>query len=390
MKKLFSFFLFIVSVNASLWAQNGNTEKLKIAVFTPVYLDSAFDAMGNYRYDKNFPKFINPGLEFYEGVQLAIDSLVKEGARLDVYIYDTRSSVESLNEQLNSPEMDGVDLMIAQPSGAEIRMMADAALKRNIPLINATAPVNGGVTANPFYVQLTPTLKTQVEGTYKYIQKYYPLNQLVVFRKAGAREDEIKSYFEEAAKTTASVPLKLKYVDLPEDFTVRQLTPYLDSTKKFLCIAGSLDENFATRLSSQLASISKSYEMTLMGMSTWHTINFVKPEYKGLEIVYGTPFYNSRTDLTSLSISNHFALKIYARPSDMVFRGYEVFMRFTKLLMQHRSEIASQLASRQHKVFNDFDIQPVINRTNLTMEYFENKRLNFVKWKDGILLGVNW
>jgi hypothetical protein len=390
MKKLFSLFLFIILIKASALAQNGNTEKLKIAVFTPVYLDSAFDAMGNYRYDKNFPKFINPGLEFYEGVQLAIDSLVREGAKLDVYIYDTRSSVESLSEQLNSPVMDGVDLIIAQPSGAEIRIMADAALKRNIPLINATAPVNGGVTANPFYVQLTPTLKTQIEGTYKYIQKYYRLDQLVVFRKAGAREDEIKSYFDEAGKTTVSVPLKLKYVDLPEDFTVRQLTPYLDSTKKILCVAGSLDENFATRLSSQLASISKSYEMTLLGMSTWHTINFVKPEYKGLEIVYGTPFYNSRTDLTSLSISNHFALKIYARPSDMVFRGYEVFMRFTRLLMQHRSEIASQLASRQYKVFNDFDIQPVINRSNLTMEYFENKRLNFVKWKDGILLGVNW
>jgi hypothetical protein len=76
-------------------------------------------------------------------------------------------------------------------------------------------------------------------------------------------------------------------------------------------------------------------------MSTWHTINFVKPEYKGLEIVYGTPFYNSRTDLTSLSISNHFALKIYARPSDMVFRGYEVFMRFARLLMRYQSEVGS-------------------------------------------------
>jgi hypothetical protein len=108
------------------------------------------------------------------------------------------------------------------------------------------------VSANPYYVQLTPTLKTQVEGTYKYIQKYYPLDQLVVFRKAGAREDEIKTYFEEAGKTTLSVPLKLKYVDLPEEFTARQLTAYLDSTKKFLCIAGSLDENFATGFQASL------------------------------------------------------------------------------------------------------------------------------------------
>jgi len=177
---------------------------------------------------------------------------------------------------------------------------------------------------------------------------------------------------------------------LPDEFTVRQLTPYLDSTKEFLCIAGSLDENFATRLSAQLASLSKTYDLTLLGMSTWHTINFVRPEYKGLEIVYGTPFYNPRTDLVSLSISNHFALKIYARPSDMVFRGYEVFMRFTRILMQNKTEVSSQLPSRRYKIFNDFDIQPVINRSTLAMDYFENKRLNFIKWKDGVLVGVNW
>jgi hypothetical protein len=65
--------------------------KHKIAIFSPLYLDSAFDDLNNYRYEKQFPKFINPGLEFYEGVQLALDSLAKEGTPLEVFIYDTRS-----------------------------------------------------------------------------------------------------------------------------------------------------------------------------------------------------------------------------------------------------------------------------------------------------------
>src|SRR5882757_5334748 len=54
-----------------------------IAIFVPLYLDSAFDATGTYRYDKNFPKFINPGLEFYEGAQMALDTLAKEHVKLD-------------------------------------------------------------------------------------------------------------------------------------------------------------------------------------------------------------------------------------------------------------------------------------------------------------------
>ena len=58
------------------------TSKHKIAIFAPLYLDSAFDAYDEYRYAKNvFPKFINPGFEFYEGAQLALDSLNKERYR---------------------------------------------------------------------------------------------------------------------------------------------------------------------------------------------------------------------------------------------------------------------------------------------------------------------
>ena len=71
--------------------KDSTRERFQVAVFVPLYLDSAFDEMGEYRYDKTFPKFISPGLEFYEGVQLAADSLGKMGIPLDVYIYDTKS-----------------------------------------------------------------------------------------------------------------------------------------------------------------------------------------------------------------------------------------------------------------------------------------------------------
>jgi len=148
--------------------------KHRIAIFTPLYLDSAFDGYNEYRYAKNvFPKFINPGLEFYEGAQLALDSLAKEGVPLEVFVYDTRSAKESLPEQLNRSELDSVELIITHCSAGEAKLLADAGLKRNIPVINANLPNDGGVTGNPFFVVLNPTLKTQCEGIYRYIQKYY-------------------------------------------------------------------------------------------------------------------------------------------------------------------------------------------------------------------------
>jgi hypothetical protein len=364
--------------------------KHRIAIFTPLYLDSAFDWNNEYRYTNNIlPKFINPGLEFYEGARLALDSLDKEEAPLEVFVYDTRSAKESLTQQLDKAEADSIELIITYCSATEVKTLADAGLKRNIPVINANLPNDGSVTGNPFFVVLNSTLKTQCEGIYRHIQKYYALNKIIMFRKKGQLEDRIKTYFDDYGKSTRSVPLKIKYIDLIDSFTVSQLTAQLDSNSHTLCIAGSLDESFGKRLTQQLASIKKQYPVAVMGMPTWDGIkDFSRPEYKGIEIIYSTPFYNAKTDKVSMGISNFFNNKMYARPSDMVFRGYEVTFKFARLLLEYNKDIASNLGNKQTKIFTDFDIQPVINKENMTLDYFENKKLYFLKWQDGIIKGV--
>jgi hypothetical protein len=367
-----------------------STPKHKIAVFAPLYLDSAFNEENEYRYAKNtFPKFINPGLEFYEGVQLALDSLKKEYMPLEVFIYDTRSASQTLTDQLNNPEMEDMELIISHANSTETKILAEAGLRKNIPVVNANLPNDGNINGNPFFVLLNPTLRTQCEGIYKYIQKYYSLNPIVVFRKKGSLEDRIKSYLDETGKSTMSVPLKLKYVDLPDSFTTSQLKPYLDTLTHTLCLAGSLDEVFGKRLVQQLALLNKQkYLSSVMGMPTWDGMNFTKSEFKGVEIIYSNPFYNAKTDKVSQSITNTFNKKMYARPSDMVFRGFEVTFRFARLLHQYGKDISSNLGNKQIKLFTDFDIQPVLNRQNMTLDYFENKKLYFLKWQDGILKSI--
>ncbi len=372
---------------------NAQTEirKHKVAIFAPLYLDSAFGYNDEYRYAKNvFPKYINPGLEFYEGAQLAIDSLNKEGAPLEIFIYDTRSSKQSIAQQLNKAESDSIELIIAHSSSQEIKIFADAGLKRNIPVINVNLPNDGGTSANPFFVVLNSTLKTQCEGIYKHIQKYYSLNPIVVFRKKGQLEDRLKMYFDDFSKSTVAVPLKMKYVELTDSFTITQLRAHLDTTNQTLCIAGSLDENFGRRLVKQLSLLKKQkYQATVMGMPTWDNIkDFNKSEYKGVEIIYSTPFYHSKVDKISQGITNYFNTVMFARPSDMVFRGYEVTWKYAKLLMQYGKDISSNLGNKQYKVFTDYDIQPNINKQSMTLDYFENKKLYFLKWQDGVLKGV--
>jgi ABC-type branched-subunit amino acid transport system substrate-binding protein len=390
-KRYFILFIFFVFTASQFQRSFAQTVKHKIAIFSPLYLDSAFDDLNNYRYEKQFPKFINPGLEFYEGVQLALDSLAKEGTPLEVFIYDTRSEKESLAQQLNKLEADSVELILAYTNPQESWNIANAAKTKKIPYINVNLPNDAGITNNPYFVMLNSTLQTHIELLYKYLQKNYALNPVIMFRKKGQMEDMIKSFFDAAASNTSSVPLKIKYIDLIDSFTVNQLTSKLDSDSHTVCISGSLDENFGRRLSLQLASIDKSYPLTLIGMPTFDNLakDFSAPQYKGLEIVYSTPFYNSRMDKVSQGINDYFNTAMYARPSDMVMRGYEATWRFSKLLLQYGKDIASNLTRKEYNVFRELDIQPVINKQTTTLDYFENKKLFFVKWQDGIIKGVN-
>lgn len=384
------FLLFSFSLSVKSEAQTA-IKKHRIAVFSPLYLDTAFTILGEYKYAKNvFPKEINPGIEFYEGIQIALDSLNSEKAPLEIFIYDSRSGSQTLEEQLLKTEKDSVEMIIAYCSNSEVKTFADAGLKNNIPVINVNIPNEAGTTGNPYFVLLNPTLRTQCEGIYKHIQKYYSLDQLIVFRKKGLLEDRIKMYFDDYAKNTLSAKLPLKYVDLTENFSASDLQKHLDTTKFNLCIAGSLDENFGKRLALELTTLKKeNYALSVMGMPTWDGIkDFKKPEYKGLEIIYSTPFYNPRTDTVSKKIINQFNKVMYARPSDMVMRGFETMWRFSKILLKYKADVASNLSHKDFDVFREYDIQPILNRQTMMLDYFENKKLFFLKWQDGILKGV--
>lgn len=384
-------FLFVFVHPEKLFAQDSSVFKPRIAIFAPLYLDSAFDATNSYRYGTALPKFFNSGLEFYEGVQLALDSLNKEGQQIEVFVFDTRSQ-KTLGQQLQQVEKDSVQLIIAySETQKELQHFASSAQMMRIPLININLPNDGGVYANPYFVILNSTLKTHIEGIYRYIQKYYSLDNIIVFRKKGQMEDLIKNYFDETGKNTASVPLKIKYVDLIDTFSIRQMQFQLDSTVHSLCIAGSMDENFGKRLALQLASISQQYPISLIGMPTFDNMDkeFTRPEYKGIEIIYSTPFYSSRSDKVSQGITDQFNANFYTRPGDLVFRSYEAAWHFTKLLLKHKNDLASDLTSKEFNLIHDLDIQPVLNKKNMELDYYENKKLFFLKWLDGIIRAVN-
>lgn len=368
-------------------------KKIRIALFAPLYLDSAFDKNNGDRFGaKQFPKFIVPGLEFYEGALLALDSLNKEGAAIDLVVFDNKSSTQSITQQLSSPACNELDLILTYCAATELKYFAAAGKEKKIPVVNINLPNDGGVTQNPYLVLLNSTLPSQCQSIYNYIRTRFPKQQLVVFQKKGMLEARIRTYIEEAAKKRGGTPPAIKFVELSDSFTVQQLVPWIDTVKSTLCWVGSMEENFGKRISQQLVSLAKQrYKVTVMGMPTWDGIReFSKPEYRGADLLYCTPFYSPRTDSVSMAIETFFNDQLYARPSDLVLRGYEALWRFSKLVQRYGKESSLHLGSKSFSLFREMDIQPVMTAGNPpVIQHYENKKLYFLKWQDGFLKAAN-
>jgi broad-specificity NMP kinase len=373
-------------------AQSG-VNHFKIAVFAPLYLDQVFDG-DNLKSGNNagLPKNMLPGLEFYNGVMMAIDSLQAEdlqGISIEINVYDTKGVFESISNIISEDQLNDVSLIIASFNDkTEIKPLAAFALEKRIPLLSSTYPNDGGVTNNPYFILINSSLRTHLEELYRFIQRNYSTSNIVLFRKKGSVEDMIQSVFGEMGKSTPSIPLKMKTIELSENFTDRNVLDFLDSTKKNTVICGTINEEFGLRLIRVLSS-DPAHAATIIGMPTWDSFKILDNiDYKGVEVVYSTPYNFSKSNKISIHLTREYRTKFLARPSDMVFKGFESMYHFTKLLQEHQTNLTSFLSDKKYKLFNDFDIRTVRNKTTHNIDYLENKKLYFVKKVSGTVKAI--
>lgn len=369
--------------NKSFGQQDSSIARKQIAIFIPLYLDSAYDATGNYRFGKTIPAYFNQGLEMYEGVQLAIDSLTKEKVPVDIHIFDSRSSKNKLETLAQDTVFQKMNLLIGHVNVNEAASLARMADNMHIPFININLPNDAGITGNKEYIILNPTLSSHAAAIYRHIQKNYPLSPIIYIRKKGVQEDRLKKYFTDFEKQSGSVPLKMKEMILQDSVETEQLKKWLDSSKNTICIVGSLDPNFGATICRQLASISKTYKSSVFGMPTWDQMDFTKFFYKGVEIAYSSPTYINPENKLAILLQNYYKTKFFSRTGDMVYKGFEI-----TYLAAHLPDMDKSLKGKNNTLFGEIDIQPVYNKQTGAIDYYENKRLFFIKKLDGVVKAV--
>ena len=379
--------ILILLVNLSYtYAQK---QRGKMAVFTPLYLDDAFDAEGNYKFNKkSFPKNSIQGLEFYQGVSIATDSLRDTDANLDIYIYDSKSSKFSLEQQFNRAIDEGVQLVIANISIDELTKLAPLAYKNKVTLINSTVPNDANAVGNPYYVIINPTLQTLVEKVYQKLAKDYGGKTVFLSMRSANKTDKMMA---DALINWNALnkknPVSFKLIQWKDTSSLKPVINQLKTDKTAAIVSTSLDAVYGELFLKSVSSYVKGTPgVTVYGFPTWENIDFTKKEFKGINIIYSTPFYNDNTSTASKNIQSYYKKSMYARPSDLVFRAFALTYKYGRLLSKYGNQFTTNMNNREFVGIYDFDIQPVLK--NGQLNYFENKNLYFLTFLDGKIIKV--
>ncbi len=384
MKKLSTILLFVLLHDFAFAQVEPSAKRFRIGIFSSLFLDSSF-TKGDYRFDKQMPRHILPGLDFTKGAMMAMDSVQTNGT-LEYYIFDVKSEKQSISFLKTTRTFDSLDLIIGAVAGNDYKQLAEQALLHGIPFISSTYPNDGGVTNNPFTIIVNTTLPTHCEALYNYILRTFPTSNILYFRKKGAQEDKLASYFEKQNKAgNGKELLRWQTIWLKDSANTQEIEVKLDSQRVNLIIAGSLEEKFAQTLLKSVAPLCKRYPIELMGMPTWETMkDLTLPQWKDLSVYYTTTFFNTGTTKWS-QFTNQFTVLTEGKPSDLAYKGFEQTWYFTNLLLKYENKLFSNLNDKSFFLFSEYNFKPVYNPVTGKPDYYENRKIYLLKRKNGLV-----
>jgi ABC-type branched-subunit amino acid transport system substrate-binding protein len=386
MNKFLLILVFLTGFHASK-AQFGK-RTIRVGLLTSLYLDQHFTDSLTLKSPKDFPRLAVPGLEFYEGASLAIDSLNKNGISVKMQVFDLQSENGNINRLIQNATFEQFDIIIAQASGPEINQLALIAKELKIPFVNATHPNDRGIRDNPYFLIANPTLNAHLEFLQQQISSKWSSANIIWIRRQNAVDNKLEESFKEINGKKGIKKIAFNTISVGDLPTIQEISPLIDTTKTNVFIAGSLDDKFGVSLVSALNSYPKKGLLNVVGMPNWENLKEIQlSKFAGLPIYFSSPFYISPTNSWAKEMDDLFKNNIYTKASLSAFKGFELTYYFASVFSKHGRVYVDDPADVLFTPLNDLAFKAVKTKgPEGPVDYFENKKLYLLRRLNGIII----
>ncbi|MBR1541862.1 MAG: LysM peptidoglycan-binding domain-containing protein [Bacteroidaceae bacterium] len=238
-------------------------------------------------------------VEYYQGFLMAVDSLKRTGTSIDLYTYDSGSTVASVNAILVKPEMKNMDIIFGPLYTEQIKPMAEFANKNHIRLVIPFTSRDNTVYRNPDIYQINTPQSYLYSEVYDHFTRQFPKSHVIFLNAKTGTEDKadfINGLREELKSK------QIPFTNLDESATSEQMQAALqkDRANVFIPTSGS-NTVLITTLPQLSAMVNDSIykekihaEVHLFGYPEWQT--YTKDHLSAffeLDTYFYTSFYTN-------------------------------------------------------------------------------------------------
>ncbi|MGF7024971.1 MULTISPECIES: ABC transporter substrate-binding protein [Sphingobacterium] len=316
-------------------------------------------------------------LDFYQGFQLGLDKIAKEGALFDLQVIDSRDNV-AYNATLGTAvNVKDAVLVVGPVYPREIKSFGQTFANKNVLQVSPLAATMASEFSLPNLVSITPSIRTHSETLAKYVaDQYYTGDQILVY---DAGDDESKQFLvnfvSEISKANAQA--KVKTV-----MSVNELNNSLVLTGTNHVISGTANKNLVKGLLDAMDErfLNPGNQFKLYGhpnMAKLSFENFENMDFYGLTITSSNLVNESDSDTRKFIGNYKTAYKV--DPSEFSYKGYDAALYFGRLIHKYGVDYVSRMTQDKFSGLNSdykFEFYPKWGYANraLGIMVYHNKK----------------
>jgi len=240
-----------------IFSEPKDTSVLNIALVMPYFLVKNDTMFNDFEDVTEIPNIYYKGsevaLSFHVGVELALDSLRKQGKNICLHTFDTNKDTLKVHQIINSNALENMDIIIGPLYASNFRILCEKYGDDTTKiLISPLSKNTSNVRKYKSVYQLSPNFQVQQKIIMDYVLKYHKQDKVIVLNEKGyeGKSAYIKHLFNQQEKEVETFTIEYTKVDsIRKIFTEKQVVIIPSENKGFVSkILGSIGGMDSTSL----------------------------------------------------------------------------------------------------------------------------------------------
>lgn len=311
-------------------------KEIHVAAFLPLGLDAVndIDVQKMAHSGAQLPEDNRIGIEFYQGLKIAFDSLRTLGFNGHLHIYDSDADSLKFDKIVSSGELKKMNLIIGPLYGKKFEQVLRYARDNKIGIVSPTLQGNSLLLGHPASSKITPSFVVQCDFLSKYAISHFSHFNILVFNSAMIKD---RPYVNTVSRKI-NEGLKLAQKDTAVEVTFTTINNFINKTKPNLIVIPSTNPSVITEIVNKifLHQQESKDSLRVMGMSNFMEIESLDFNYQESlgAVVSGYKFVTDTAENTkvfSLKYLNQFK----TIPSQYAYLGFDAGYYYLKGLQDH-------------------------------------------------------